>query len=250
MATIIKGRSPMDDYKKIQMQVKYSMRYAPPDGTLKPDCEEKLKEGKAYNIIYKLATNLLKATGICVLIDVVVFLIFNFTLKTEFMRVLCIVLIVATIVCFFGSLILLAIGSSSELRAEKKDRGINISLDTMTWILQNGQIAVSDEQKLRCRQMYDYKTKLSIAEAPFKSMKIIESVYSVTRTNGMITADAQMTELYRKHPYVGDSARCEEEDSDLLYYYCVRDKREKIMWYENMYGREMLLQALDLLTVG
>lgn len=39
----------------------------------------------------------------------------------------------------------------------------------------------------------------------------------------------------------------EEQDSDRYYYYCQRDKRIKVFWYENMYGRERLLEALKML---
>ena len=51
---------------------------------------------------------------------------------------------------------------------------------------------------------------------------------------------------YRKHPYTNEGITWnEEDDSGRIYYYCQRDIRDKVMWYENMYGRELLLQALN-----
>ena len=69
--------------------------------------------------------------------------------------------------------------------------------------------------------------------------KLPSQKLTITRADGRIIVDADITELFRKHPNL------EEGYTDGFYYYCRRDKRDKVMWYEDMYGREQLLQALQ-----
>ena len=246
LPTIIKGHSPMDDYRKIQSQIKYTVQYAPSDDTVKPNCKENLTSNKSYKFTYSLMIKLLILTGIGIVISIVAGLIFSYGSFSELERKIFAILIIVTCAAFGVSLFIGGLGSFIELRAEKKDREINLSLDSKTWILNNGQVVISDEQKYRSMQQYDYKTRLPIADAPFKDLKIIQKVYSIARVDGRIIADADIRELYRKHPYTNEGiTRSEEDDSGRIYYYCQRDIRDKIMWYENMYGRELLLQALN-----
>ncbi|MBO5113822.1 MAG: hypothetical protein J6C12_10850 [Lachnospiraceae bacterium] len=246
LPTIIKGHSPMDDYRKIQSQIKYTVQYAPSDDPVEPDCKENLTGNKSYKFTYSLVINPLILTGIGIVISIAAGLIFSYDSFSELERKIFAILIILTCAAFGVSLLLSGLGSFIELRAEKKDREINISLDSKTWILDNGQVVISDEQNYRSIQQYDPKTRLPIADAPFKNLKIIQKVYSITRVDGRIIADADLRELYRKHPYTNEGITWnEEDDSGRIYYYCQRDIRDKVMWYENMYGRELLLQALN-----
>ena len=106
------------------------------------------------------------------------------------------ILIILTCVAFGVSLLLSGLGSFIELRAEKKDREINISLDSKTWILDNGQVVISDEQNYRSIQQYDPKTRLPIADAPFKDLKIIQKVYSITRDGRIFSIDQSQQPQY------------------------------------------------------
>lgn len=249
LPTIITNHSPMDDYKKIQSQIKYTVQYAPSADTVKPDCKETLENSNSYRFAYKLMIKLLILTGIGIVVSIVARLIFSYDSFSDPERKILTILIFITCGAFFISLLIGGLTAPMELRAEKKDREIIISLDSKTWILNNGQVVISDEQHYRCMQQYDYKTRLPIAEAPFKQLKIIKKVYSITKVDGRIIADADIRELYRKHPYTNEGiTRSEEEDYDRIYYYCQRDKRAKVIWYENMYGRELLLQSLNQLN--
>lgn len=244
----IRDHSPLDDYHKIQAQIKYIVQYAPYDYTVKSDCKEKVTCNSSYKFSFKLMIQLLILAGSGTVISIVTGLAFSRGSFSEPERKILTIMILVTCAAFFISLLIGGVGSFIELRTEKKDRETNINLDSQTWILNNGQVVISDEQKYRCMQQYDYKTRLPIAEAPFKKLKIIQKVYSITRVDGRIIVDADVIELYRKHPYTNEGpTRCEEEDSDRFYYYCRRDIRDKVIWYENMYGRELLLQALNLL---
>lgn len=247
----ITDHSPMDDYKKLQSQIKYIFQYAPYDDTVKPDCKENLTGNRFYKFAYGLMIKLLILTGIGIVISIVYGLVFSRNSFSEPERKIFAIMIFVTCAAFFISLLIGGLGSFIELRTEKKDRETKVSLDSQTWILNNGQVVISDEQKYRCLQQYDYKTRLPIAEAPFKKLKIIRKVYSIKRVDGRIIVNADVRELYRKHPYTNEgSVRREEEDYDRFYYYCRRDIRDKVMWYENMYGSELLLQALNQLMTN
>lgn len=242
----IRDHSPMDDYKKIQSQIKYTVQYAPYADTVKPDCKENLESSSSYKFAYGLTIKLLVLTGIGIVISIASGIIFSYDSFSDLERKIFAILIFVTCAAFGISLLIGGLGSFIELCAEKKDREINISLDSKTWILKNGQVVISDEQKYRSMQQYDYKTRLPISEAPFKKLRIILKVYSITRVDGRIIADADIRELYRKHPYTNEGiTRSEEDNADRYYYYCQRDRRDKVLWYENMYGRELLLQALN-----
>lgn len=244
---IIRNHSPMDDYRKIQSQIKYTIQYAPNVTVIeKPDRKEKLTGNKSYKIAYKAVIAFLILTGIGIIIAIIAgFTIFRGPI-TELERKIFLIMVIAPVAFLGISLLLCGVGAPIELRAERKDRTISISLDCKTWILNNGQVVISDEQRYRSMQKCDSKTIQPISEAPFKQMIIIYKVYTITRINGRIIADADIRELYRKHPYVNDgSTRSEEEDVDRVYYYCQKDKRDKVIWYENMYGRERLLEALN-----
>lgn len=243
---IIRDHSPMDDYKKIQSQIKYTVQYAPFFDTEKPDCKEKLTSNKSYNIAYEVMIMFLILTGIGTVVSIIAGLVFSHGFFSDFERKILMIVVLATCAFFIISLLIGLVGAPIEIHAEKRDSEISISLDCKTWILNNGQVVVSDEQKYRSMQRYDTKTELPISEAPFKKMIIIQKVYSIRRVNGRIIADADIRELYRKHPYdYNELARCEEEDTARVYYYCQKDKREIVIWYENMYGRERLLEALN-----
>ncbi len=242
----IRDHSPMDDYRKIQSQIRYTVQYAPYSDTEKPECKEKLTSNRAYNTAYRIMVTLLILTGIGIVVSIVAGIIFANDFFSDFERKILVIMILVTCVAFGISLFIGGVAAPMELRAEKKDRETAISLDNKTWILNNGQIVISDEQKYRSIQLYDYKTRLPISEAPFKKMQIIHKVYDITCVNGKIMADADIRELYRKHPYINEGlTRSEEEDADRYYYYCQKDKRDKVIWYENMYGRERLLEALN-----
>ncbi len=244
--TIIRDHSPMDDYKKIQSQIKYKVEYAPFFDTEKHDHKEKPSINKVYQFAYSAVINLLIVAGIGVAASIILAFVFSHDSFTDLEKKILLVIFLVTIASFGAPHLILGIGTPIELHSEKKYREISISLDRKTWILNNGQVAVSDEQKYRCMQKYDSKTILPISEAPFKKMIIVYKVYSITRVDGRIIVDADVRELYRKHPYVDDgSARNESENVDRVYYYCQKDKRDKILWYENMYGRERLLVALN-----
>lgn len=246
LPVIIRDHSPMDDYRKIQSQIKYTVQYAPFETPEKPDRMKSLTSSRSYKIFYRLMIKILVLTGAGTVASIAAGIIFSYDSSSELKRIIFIILIFATCATFGISLLIGGVGTFIEQCAEKKDREINISLDSKTWILNNGQIVISDEQKYRSMQQYDYKTRLPISDAPFKKLKIIQKVYSIARVDGRIIVDAEITELYRKHPYVDDgSARSEEDDADRIYYYCRRDRRDKAIWYENMYGREQLLQALN-----
>lgn len=247
----ITDHSPMDDYKKLQSQIKYIFQYASYDDTVKPDCKEKLTSNSSYKLAYRLMIGLLILAGAGIVISIVSGLVFSRDSFSEPERKILTVMIFVTCATFFISLLIGGLGSFMELRTEKKDRETKVSLDSRTWILNNGQVVISDEQKYRCLQQYDYKTRLPIAEAPFKKLKIIRKVYSIKRVDGRIIVNADVRELYRKHPYTNEGpVRREEEDYDRFYYYCRRDIRDKVMWYENMYGSELLLQALNQLMAS
>lgn len=245
LPTIINDHSPMDDYKKIQSQIKYTVQYASCadmttyGATIKPDCKEKLTGNGLYKIAYRFIMLLLILTGIGTIVSIIAGIVFSHDSNSEFKRRFFIVLIIATCAAFLLALLISEIATSIELHAEKKDRKTSISLDSKTWILNNEQIVVSDEQKIRSAQQYDRRTRLPISDVPFKKLIIIQKVYAITRADGRIIVDADITELFRKHPNL------EEGYADGFYYYCRRDKRDKVMWYEDMYGRELLLLALQ-----
>lgn len=245
LPTIINDHSPMDDYKKIQSQIKYTVQYTSRAdmttyvSTIKPDHKEKLTGNGLYKIAYRFTIILLLLTGIGTIVSIISGIVFSHDSNSEFKKILFIVLIIATCSAFLLALLIAVIATPIELHAEKKDRKTSISLDSKTWILNNGQIVVSDEQKIRSAQQCDRRTGLPISDVPFKKLIIIQKVYAITRSDGRIIADADITELFRKHPNL------EEGYADGFYYYCRRDKRDKVMWYEDMYGRELLLQALQ-----
>ena len=160
LPTIIKGHSPMDDYRKIQSQIKYTVQYAPYADPVKPDCKENLTGNKSYKFTYSLVINPLILTGIGIVISIAAGLIFSYDSFSELERKIFAILIILTCVAFGVLLLLSGLGSFIELRAEKKDREINISLDSKTWILDNGQVVISDEQNYRSIQQYDPKTRL------------------------------------------------------------------------------------------
>ena len=147
----------MDDYRKIQSQIKYTVQYAPSDDTVKPNCKEHLTSNKSYKFTYSLMIKLLILTGIGIVISIAAGLIFSYGSFSELERKIFAILIIVTCAAFGVSLFIGGLGSFIELRAEKKDREINISLDSKTWILNNGQVVISDEQKYRSMQQYDYK---------------------------------------------------------------------------------------------
>ena len=196
LPTIIKGHSPMDDYRKIQSQIKYTVQYAPSDDTVEPNCKENLTGNKSYKFTYSLVIKLLILTGIGIVISIVAGLIFSYDSFSELERKIFAILIILTCVAFGLSLLLSGLGSFIELRAEKKDREINISLDSKTWILDNGQVVISDEQNYRSIQQYDPKTRLPIADAPFKNLKIIQKVYSITRDGRIFSIDQSSQPQY------------------------------------------------------
>lgn len=242
----IRDHSPMDDYRKIQSQIRYTVQYAPYTDTEKPDCKEKLTSNRNYNTAYRIVITFLILTGIGIVVSIVAGIIFANDSFSDVERKMLAIMILVTCASLGISLLICGVAAPMELRAEIKDREIAISLDNITWILNNGQIVISDEQKYRSVQLYDYNTRLPISEAPFKKMQIIHKVYAIACVNGKIMADADIRELYRKHPYTNEGpTRSEEEDSGRYYYYCQKDKREKVFWYENMYGRERLLEALN-----
>lgn len=248
MTHIITNHSPADDYRRIQSQIKYTVRFAPYTVTDKPDREEKLKGSRTYGLAYKWCIRLLILTGIGVIVCVASGFIFAADSFSDTERKLFAAMVFATAGALLASLLICFIFGPMELLAEKKDREIAISLDNITWILNNGQVVVSDEQRYRCVQRYNSATRLPIAEAPFKVMKIVYKVYDIAHIDGKIRVDADVRELYRKHPYVNEGPTVREEDNvDRHYYYCQRDRRQKVYWYENMYGRERLLEALEVL---
>ncbi len=239
----------MDDYRRIQSQIKYTVQYAPYSDTEKPNCKETLTGSHVYKAAYRFVIILLILTGIGTVASVIAGVVFSYDSASDIKRKILVIMIFATFGVFLSALLICGAASFAELHTEKKDRKLTITLDSRTWILNNGRVAVSDEQKLRSVQQYDYKTRLPIAEAPFKKLVILQKVYSVAKIDGRIIADADIIELYRKHPYTNEGiTRTEEEDADRFYYYCKKNRRDKVMWYENMYGREFLLQALNQLT--
>ncbi|MGN0495586.1 MAG: hypothetical protein ACI4GW_05110 [Lachnospiraceae bacterium] len=239
----------MDDYRKIQSQIKYTVQYAPYANTEKPNYKENLTDNKSYKATYKFMIILLILTGIGTVASIVVGTIFSYGLISDIERKILAFMVFFTCAVFGIALLIGGIGSLIELFAEKKDREVTITLDSKTWILNNGRVVISDEQKFRSVQQYDTKTRLPIAEAPFKKLIIIQRVYSITRAEGKIIVDADIIELYRKHPYTDEGiTRNEDDNADRFYYYCQRDRRDKVIWYENMYGRELLLQTLNQLT--
>ena len=242
---IIRDHSPMDDYKIMQSQIKYSIQYAPNTNAALTYSTDEFSNSKPYTFSYKLMIHLFILTGIGILASVLFGLICSPDSFSDTERKIFTFLIFITFTAFFSALLIAGCGSFIEMHIEKKSKELNISLDSKTWILKNGQIVISDEQSYFCVQQYDYKTRLPISDAPFKKCIIIQKIYSITRNNGKIIADAYITELYRKHPYVNEyPTQNAQDDSDRYYYYCKRYKRNKIIWYENMYGRELLLDAL------
>lgn len=249
LPVIIRDHSPMDDYRKIQSQIKYTVQYAPYANTEKPDCKENLTDNHVYKATYRFVIILFILAGIGIVASIIAGVLFSYGPISDIERKILAIMVFVTCGAFLIALLICGVASFAELHAEKKDREITISLDSKTWILNNGQVVMSDEQKFRSVQLYDYKTRLPIAEAPFKKLIIIKKVYSTTRVDGKIIVDADIIELYRKHPYTDEGiTRSEEDNADRFYYYCQRDRRDKVMWYENMYGRELLLQALNQLT--
>ncbi|MGN0438425.1 MAG: hypothetical protein ACI4F4_07865 [Lachnospiraceae bacterium] len=239
----------MDDYRKIQSQIKYTVQYAPYANTEKPNYKENLTGDKSYKATYKFMIILLVVSGIGMVASIITGIVFSHNPVSDFERKFMAIMIFITSGAFLVSLLIGGFGSFMELHTEKKDRAVTITLDSKTWILHNGRVVISDEQKFRSVQQYDTKTRLPIAEAPFKKLIIIQRVYSITRAEGKIIVDADIIELYRKHPYTDEGiTRNEEDNADRFYYYCQRDRRDKVIWYENMYGRELLLQALNQLT--
>lgn len=242
----IRDHSPMDDYRKIQSQIKYTVQYAPCADTVNYNTKEKLTNSKSYKVSYGLMLKLLILSVIGVVISIALGFIFSYNVFSEFERKTIAVLAIVTASALLCALLIGGVGSVIELRSEKKDRETNISLDSKTWILNDGHVVISDEQKFRSMQQYDYKTRLPISVAPFKKLIIIQKVFSITGVDEKIIADAYIRELYRKHPYTNEGITNSAEDNyDRIYYYRMRDKRDKVTWYENMYGRELLLQALN-----
>lgn len=164
---------PMDDYKKIQSQIKYTVQYASCadmttyGATIKPDCKEKLIGNGLYKIAYKFIILLLILTGIGTIVSIIAGIVFSHDTNSEFKRRFFIVLIIATCAVFLLTLLISGIATPIELHAEKKDRKASISLDSRTWILNNGQIVVSDEQKIRSAQQCDRRTRLNYRDVPF-----------------------------------------------------------------------------------
>ncbi len=155
-------------------------------------------------------------------------------------------LLTICILFFIFAVLKFGISNFMELLFMNKESDLSISLDRKTWVLENGSVVLSDEQRKRTMQKRDMKTIMPMAKAPFKKMIIINKVYSITRTNGKIIVDADMRELYRYHFItVNEYNDPPETDPTLLYYYYREDKRGKVYWYENMYGRERLLEALN-----
>ncbi len=235
----IRDHSPMDDYKKIQSQIKYTVQYAPFFDSEKPDYKKNLINNKSYKIAYKVMIKLLILTGIGTVVSIIAGFVFSHDSFSNIERKILMIMVLATCAFFIISLLIGLVGAPIEIRAEKKDREISISLDQKTWILNNGQVVVSDEQKFRGKQMYNSHNCSTIEDIPFMRMIIIYKVYSVTRVDRKIIVDGDIREFYRKHP-------CEEMS---LYCYYQNDKMDKIIWYENMYGRERLLEALSRMKV-
>lgn len=109
----IRDHSPMDDYRKIQSQIKYTVQYAPCADTVNYNTKEKLTNSKFYKVSYGLMLKLLA---------------------------------IVTASALLCALLIGGVGSVIELRSEKKDRETNISLDSKTWILNDGHVVISDEQ--------------------------------------------------------------------------------------------------------
>lgn len=108
----IRDHSPMDDYRKIQSQIKYTVQYAPCADNLN-NTKEKLTNSKFYKVSYGLMLKLLA---------------------------------IVTASALLCALLIGGVGSVIELRSEKKDRETNISLDSKMWILNDGHVVISDEQ--------------------------------------------------------------------------------------------------------
>ena len=68
----------MDDYRKIQSQIKYTVQYAPSDDTVEPNCKENLTGNKSYKFTYSLVIKLLILTGIGIVISIAAGLIFSY----------------------------------------------------------------------------------------------------------------------------------------------------------------------------
>ncbi len=246
---IIRNHSPMDDYKTVLSQVKYTITYASNVAdTEQHDYEENFYDNGFYNKANKAAVFFLILIGM-VIVGLIVLGLVSVITHGKFAKLETSIYWMLLIICilfFIFDVLKFGISNFMELLFMNKESDLSIRLDRKTWVLENGSVVISDEQRKRTRQKRDMKTIMPMAEAPFKKMIIINKVYSITRTNGKIIVDAGMRELYRYHYItVNEYNDPPEADPTLLYYYYREDKRGKVYWYENMYGRERLLEALN-----
>lgn len=259
LPSIIHDHSPKLDYQKIQNSARHTVSVSPSEPMVQQDNEENLKESSFYissikgiKLIFILA-GICFAAFLCMLPSI---------LKTderpvpEPLHSMVTYDMLTFFALIFAGFIWMFVVAYFEHRNWVRDINAGIDADTKTWILNDGRIAVSDEQSGVGRQcikgILGYIHELGPVDSyPFNKLTIIDRVYSVSRENGIIRADAGATVFYLKFPLSDDdyTNTCIADNVEYFYnYYCAR-KRDKITWYENMYGRELLLQALDVLKM-
>lgn len=206
-----------------------------------------MSKSTGYKLLLRTMINLLKATGIGVVILIILFLIEHFA-EISFPAPLMLTLVVLTVGVFFLSLILGAVGAVMESTSEKKDTHVKELKQQKTFFLRDGKIAVSDEQHKGRMQKFSFDTDLSddyiekhSVPIPFNNLDIIDKVYSVNQTPGKITA-----RVHCQHYYLHFLYRDDDGNSlvDFVYEFRRRNCTATLTWYCDEFSGRYLMDSL------
>ncbi|MGN0369887.1 MAG: hypothetical protein ACI4EW_05015 [Butyrivibrio sp.] len=246
MAHFISDHTPMDDYKKMQSQMAYYIENADEFHRVPYDNRKNLNKSSVYKTIFKAMKILLIISGLSLPAAIITVRLYSKHRDENILRITSVCFVLMVLGAFVTALILGIIGAYMESHNEKKDVNIKALQESETWVLQNGYVVVAVRTKGRGGQMVKryIMDKNNIVDVPFSCMDIIYNVHSVHNKKGKITADADASEFYIKHPYVNEIP---EDNISHYFHYYNRRIRKKISWNNNMPGTQKLLDALNML---
>ncbi len=261
-AFLVRDHSPMDDYVNIQNQILYTIEYTTREIV---ERDEKLNHGRGY----KRCMGVFKFSGIALILAIALLLIYFFSGRNLFVGMLSLVTAVVTAGSFMIALYMLLMLGIAWIIVGHMDDNANLRHEAKTWVLNDGYVVVSDEQKYYGIQLFDETFDDNAVtnvfkEVPFYHLWIIEKVYSVHVRHGKIIANVEVRHLYCDYLHgIYDEYESGFETSGSVYakfhsnevpdindinrrfYYRQRSGRTKLVWYKNISDQNLLLRSLN-----
>lgn len=261
-AFLVHDHSPMDDYVNIQNQILYTIEYTTREIV---ERDEKLNHGRGY----KRCMGVFKFSGMALILAIALSLIYFFSDRNLFVGMFLLAIAAVTVVSFMIALYMLFMLGVAWAIVGHMDDDANLRHEAKTWVLNDGYVVVSDEQKYYGIQLFDEAFNDDAVtnvfkEVPFYHLWIIEKVYSTHVRHGKIIANVEARHLYCEYLHgIYDEYESGFETSGSVYakfhsnevpdindinrrfYYRQRNERTKLVWYKNISNQDLLLSSLD-----